>query len=415
MPSRPILSGQFSVLFHAFRWCLIAAPVSFVIGSACALFLWSLDYVTQTRFAHPWLIFLLPIAGFVIALVYRSIGKSAERGNNLIIDEIHEPAAGVPARMAPLVLGATLLTHLVGGSAGREGTAVQIGGSVASQYGRWLRLDRDDVRTLLMVGIAAGFGGVFGTPIAAAVFALEVLIVGNIRHDALFPCLVAGLVGNYGCAIWGIHHTHYTVAVGGLPFEWLLAGKVALAAIAFGLASLLFVQLTHALHRAWERFVPRELLRPILGGLILIALCAALRTSDYLGIGVTPPPGGHVSIVTSFLPGGATPWSWWWKLLFTAITLSCGFKGGEVTPLFFIGAALGNTLAWMMHAPVDLFAALGFVAVFAGATKTPLACTLMGIELFGSGQSIYLAIACVVAWLFSGSAGIYKAQRALKE
>ena len=412
MPSRWDVREHLSLARYAVRWCAIAAPVSFLVGSACALFLWSLDVATRTRESHPWLLFFLPAAGVAIAWTYRAVGRSAERGNNLILDEINEPRAGVPARTAPLVLVATVVTHLFGGSAGREGTAVQIGGSVASQFGRWLRLDAGDVRTLLMVGVAAGFGGVFGTPLAAAVFALEVLVVGRISHDALFPCLVAGLVGDFGCQVWGIHHTRYHVAVGAIPFEWLTAGKVALASIAFGLASVLFAELTHGLHRAWKRAIAVEWLRPVAGGAIVIALTYALGTRDFLGLGVTSPDANGVSIVSSFAPGGAHALSWWWKILFTAVTLSSGFKGGEVTPLFFVGAALGNVIGGALGAPVDLFAAIGFVAVFAGATNTPLACTLMGIELFGSGHSAYLAIGCFVAFLFSGRSTIYPSQRA---
>jgi H+/Cl- antiporter ClcA len=202
--------------------------------------------------------------------------------------------------------------------------------------------------------------------------------------------------------------------------NWLLLIKVAIAAVAFGLASVVFAELTHGLQRIFKALVPRSMLRPVIGGIIVIAL-ALLVGPDYLGLGVSPDPHhlSQVSIITSFEPGGATPLSWWWKILFTAITLSSGFKGGEVTPLFFVGAALGNALATLMHAPVDLFAALGFVAVFAGATNTPLACTIMGIELFTAGQAdllhsgliVYLATACFLAYLLSGHTGIYTSQR----
>ncbi|MCX5659379.1 MAG: voltage-gated chloride channel family protein [Planctomycetota bacterium] len=410
MPFHWDIRGHLALARHVLRWTLLAAPVAAAIGSACALFLWLLDLATRTREDRPWLLFLLPLAGVLIVLMYRAFGKSSERGNNLIMDEIHEPGAGVPAAMAPLVLVGTIVTHLFGGSAGREGTAVQIGGSFAGQFGRWLRLDAAEVRTLLLVGIAAGFAGVFGTPLAAAVFAMEVITIGQIRYEAVLPCLIAGIVGDWACQAWGIHHTPYHVAVGAVAFEWWTAGKVALAAAAFGLASLLFAEFTHGLHHVWRRLVPWELLRPVVGGAVVIGLVFLLGTRDYIGLGVTSPTGG-VSIVSSFQPGGAHALSWWWKILFTAVTLSCGFKGGEVTPLFFVGAALGNTLAGLLGAPVDLFAALGFVAVFAGATNTPLACTILGIELFGSGHVVYLAIACFLAYLCSGHTGIYLSQR----
>jgi H+/Cl- antiporter ClcA len=189
--------------------------------------------------------------------------------------------------------------------------------------------------------------------------------------------------------------------------------KVALCGVLFGLVSLLFARLTHELNHLFRRAIPYAAVRPVVGGLIIIALVWMLDTRTYLGLGVHTIPGdAHgVSILTAFQDGGATPWSWWWKLLFTAVTLSCGFKGGEVTPLFFIGATLGNALAVVLGAPVDLLAALGFVAVFAGATNTPIACTVMGLELFGATHAVYLATACSLAYLFSGRQGIYTAQR----
>jgi H+/Cl- antiporter ClcA/PII-like signaling protein len=419
---------------YVLKWLLIAAPVGAIIGSAVALFLWALDQVTQLRWASdtsfglPWLLFLLPVAGIGIGLMYHLVGKSVEGGNNLIMEQIHEPGGGVPSRMAPLVLIGTIITHLFGGSAGREGTAVQMGGSIASTVGRWLGFNQIDTRTLLMSGVAGGFGAVFGTPLTGAFFAVEVLAIGLVDFQSIVPCLIASIVGDRVTTGWGIRHTHYLIgAFGGVnltseatQLSWLLLGKVAVAAVAFGLASVIFAELTHGLQRVFKRAVSWTMFRPALGGAIVIAL-AWLIGPDYLGIGVKADPHypNQISILSSFHAGGATYWSWWWKILFTAVTLSSGFKGGEVTPLFFVGAALGNTMARLLHAPVDLFAGLGFVAVFAGATNTPLACTIMGIELFAADQSqlihsglvIYLATACFLAYLLSGHSGIYLSQR----
>jgi H+/Cl- antiporter ClcA len=411
MPFRWDYKEHASLAWYVLRWVVIAAPVAGLIGSACALFLTALDRATRLRWEHPWLLFLLPAAGVAIVLAYRWFGRDADRGNNLIMDEIHSPGAGVPARLAPLILVATVVTHLFGGSAGREGTAVQIGGSVAGSIGKHLGFGREDVRKLLMVGISAGFAGVFGTPLAATVFAMEVLTIGRMNYEAVFPCLVAALVGDAACKAWGVHHTEYHIALSLPAFRWAVAGKVGLAAVAFGLASVLFAELTHGLGTMWKRVISVAWARPVVGGLVVIGLTYALGTRDYLGLGVTSQDPGGVSIVSSFSAGGATWWSWWWKILFTAVTLSCGFKGGEVTPLFFVGATLGNALSRVLGLPVDLCAGLGFVAVFAGATNTPLACTLMGVELFGSGHLAYLAIACFVAYLFSGHSGVYLSQR----
>lgn len=414
MPFRVNLREQTAALRYVVLWVLLAAPIAAVIGSASALFLWLLEFATHTRWSEPRLLYLLPVAGIGIALLYQWLGQPAERGNDLIMDEIHEPGGGVPARMAPLILISTVITHLFGGSAGREGTAIQMGGSIASALTRWLGLSERDKRTLLMTGVAAGFGSVFGTPFAGAIFAIEVLAIGKISHESLIPCLLASIVGDWSCAAWGIHHTDYHEVMVTLPAaDWLLLGKVAIAATAFGLVSLLFAELTHALKRVFLRAISWPVLRPAVGGLIVIALVHLLGSRDYLGLGVESPPGERrgVSILSSFELGGADAFSWWWKLLFTAVTLSSGFKGGEVTPLFFVGASLGNALAVLLGAPVDLFAALGFVAVFAGATNTPIACTVMGIELFGADHTLYLAVACCLAYLFSGHSGIYLSQR----
>jgi len=397
-------------------WTLLVVPVGLLSGSASAFFLWSLDRVTEIHWANPWLLFLLPLAGVVVGWTYHRIGKSAEGGNNLILDQIHEPGGGVPTRMAPLILVSTLVTHLFGGSAGREGTAVQMGGSLASAYGRLCRFGEQNMRVLLMAGIAAGFGSVFGTPLTGAIFAMEVLVIGRVHYDALIPVLVASVVGDLTCSAWGIHHSVYHIGIADVAgahasFDPVLMGKVVIAAVAFGLASQLFAELTHGLQQAFKRVAPAAPWRAALGGLLIIGLVYAVGTRDFLGLGVRPHDPSAVTILSAFTEGGAHPWSWWWKLLFTAVTLSAGFKGGEVTPLFFIGAALGNTLAGLFGAPVDLFAGLGFIAVFAGATNTPLACTMMGIELFGAHYTVYFAVACFVAYYVSGHSGIYPAQR----
>lgn len=406
---------------YALKWFCLAVPVAAAVGSACAFFLWSLEHATQARLELPWLLFLLPLAGAGISALYDRFGRTAEAGNNLLMDAIHGHASGdsavvVPGRMAPLILISTVATHLFGGSAGREGTAVQMGGALAASLGRRLELSHADMRTLLMVGIAAGFGGVFGTPLTGAVFAMEVLAVGRMSYDALIPCLLAAIVGDWACGAWGIHHAHYAISAAALPsdgssFNWILAAKVALSAVAFGLVSVLFAELTHTIHHTVKQTIQRPLLRPVIGGALVIALVYLLGTRDYLGLGVSSADPNSVTILSSFSPGGAGAWSWWWKLLFTAVTLGTGFKGGEVTPLFFIGAALGNVLGRLLNAPVDLFAGLGFVGVFAGATNTPLACTLMGIELFGSQYTIYFALACFLSYLCSGHSGIYLSQR----
>lgn len=409
---------QLTIAYQLIRWTVIIIPVSVIVGSLVALFLWLLEEVTVIRQEHDWLLYLLPLAGVLIYFLYKKLGGKAEAGNNLIMDEIHQPGGGVPARMAPLVLVTTIVTHLFGGSAGREGTAVQIGGSMANMLARWMRLSAADVRIILMAGIAAGFGAVFGTPLTGAVFALEVLAIGLIRYEALIPCLIAAVFADIVCSAWGIHHTHYQILFNErniffhfVHFDFLLLAKVIAGGVAFGLASYFFSICMHNIKANAKKWIRPAWLIPVVGGIIIIGACQLLGTRDYIGLGVTSPDPGGVSIVSAFSNTDISPWSWLWKLLLTAVTLGMGFKGGEVTPLFFIGATLGHTLAVLLGAPVDLFAGLGFIAVFAGATNTPIACTLMGVELFGTSHVLYFAVACFTAYYFSGHAGIYSAQR----
>ncbi|HTH83076.1 MAG TPA: voltage-gated chloride channel family protein [Mucilaginibacter sp.] len=412
-------STHFNTLKHLIRWTTITVPVAVAIGSMVALFLWLLNWAIHFRFAHPQLLYLLPIVGIGIYFTYKYWGGSSAKGNNLIMDEIHTPGGGVPKRMAPLVLAATVVTHLFGGSAGREGTAVQIGGSLAQLFGKWFNLNPADTKVILTAGIAAGFGAVFGTPLTGAIFAMEVLTLGRIQYTALIPCLVAGIVGDITVSLWHIHHTAYHIDVistipnlfgGYFPFDVLLLAKVIIASIGFGLASLLFAETVHGVKNVFDKYIGIKWLIPALGGLIIIGLTFINGKPDYLSLGVDAEHVGAVTIPSAFHAGGADTWSWLWKTIYTTITLGTGFKGGEVTPLFYIGATLGNTLSALLNAPVSLFAALGFIAVFSGATNTPLACTIMGVELFGGEYALFFAVACFTAYFFSGNSGIYTSQ-----
>ncbi|WFU00748.1 voltage-gated chloride channel family protein [Rhizobium sp. CB3171] len=408
---------RFQQLRSIFKWIILVVPMAAVVGSLCALFLWSLDRATAARFDHPWLIFLMPVAGFLMVLVYQRFGRGSEGGNNLIVEQIHEPGGGVPLRMAPFILVSTVLTHLVGGSAGREGTAVQLGGSIASAFAKLFRLSHAEVRILLMAGIAAGFGAVFGTPIAGAVFALEVLTIGRMQYEALIPSLMAAIAADWTCHAWGIEHVQYHIVyLAGTPastfhLDTLLLGKVGIAGVLFGLMARCFSELSHGMSAAFKSICAYAPLRPVIASAILIGLVYVLGTREYLGLGVWSPNANDATILGFFDPARIDYWSWFWKAVFTIVTLSSGFKGGEVTPLFFIGAALGNAVAAVLGAPIDLFAALGFIAVFAGATNTPLACMIMGIELFGATHTVYFAVACFLAYICSGHTSIYLSQR----
>jgi H+/Cl- antiporter ClcA len=419
MPKNKYAFEQLYIARHLLYWTLLIIPVAIVVGLLVALFLWLLELATRTRWDNLWLILCLPFAGIVIYFLYKTTGKNSDAGNNLVMDEIHKPGGGVPTRMTPLILFTTVITHLFGGSAGREGTAVQMGGSISSLFSKWYNLKTEDKRILLMCGMAAGFGAVFGTPITGAIFALEVLTIGRIKYDALIPCLIASIIADITCTATGITHTHYAITFSGtgdfllsfISFDFLLLFKVIIAGAAFGIVGFVFAELVHIIKNRSDQFISVKWLIPALGGILVIGISYLIGTFDYLGLGVTNPNGNGVSIVSAFSPGGATHYSWILKLILTAITLGMGFKGGEVTPLFFIGATLGNSIAVLSGAPVDLMAGLGFIAVFAAATNTPIACTLMGVELFGSQNIIYYAVACFTAYYFSGHSGIYSSQR----
>lgn len=387
------------------RWLLLGSLVGVAAGSASALFLWSLGRVTGLREASPWLIFFLPLAGLLVGWVYSRFGQSVAGGNNVILEELHVNRGRVPLRMAPFVLGGTLMTHLFGGSAGREGTAVQMGGSLADGIARALALSPEERRVLLTSGVAGGFGSCFGTPLAGTVFGLEVTQVGGIKYHSLVAALAASFVGDMVTQAWGIPHMQFPT-VSGPALTPLLIGKVVLIGLASGLVSRLFAELVHGLKALFRRAIPAAPLRPLAGGVIVAALILGFSAYEYAGLGAP-------MILLSFSPGAIPTFAWLWKLLLTAITLGAGFQGGEVTPLFFIGATLGATLGPVLGLPVELAAAAGLVAVFAGAANTPLACIIMGVELFGGGSLAYLGIACSVAYVTSGHGGIYSAQRVL--
>lgn len=393
---------QVELLPYLGKWLVIASVVAALAGSASAFFLVSLDRATEWREAHRWIIWFLPLAGLGVGLIYHLLGKQVDGGNNLIIDEIHDPKKVVPLRMAPLVLGGTVVSHLFGASVGREGTAVQMSGALADQLTHLFRLEHEDRRIVLMTGISAGFAAVFGTPLAGAVFGLEVLAIGRMRYDALFPCVVAAIVADRTCLAFGVHHTHYIIPEVVPIGAWSVLAVV-IAGIVFGLVGALFATAAHKLGNLVKRRIHYAPLRPFVGGVVIAIAVWALDAYNYIGLGIP-------DIVRSFQEP-MKPWDFLGKLVFTVTSLGTGFKGGEVTPLFYIGATLGNALAPLLHLPFPMLAGIGFVAVFAGAANTPIATTLMAMELFGSEIGPLAAIGCITAYLFSGHTGIYHAQR----
>ena len=399
----PPLSRRRDRLLALGQWTLLGAAVGILCGAASALFLWLLERATRLRTGHETIVFTLPVAGLAIGWLYERFGRPIKGGNNLVIDTIHDDGPEIPLRMAPMVLAGTVLTHVFGGSAGREGTAVQMGASLTDWLSHRLRLGRHVRRKLLAAGVAGGFGSVFGTPIAVAIFGLEFVVLGHVEYEALVPALVASLVGDFTTRALGIHHTDYPVAPH-VGLDPLLFGKWIVFAVAVAAATFTFIELVHFIRRQGEQRVPRLPVRMFLGGLAVVGLWRLCGTSDYLGLGV---PTIVRAFVDPTLPLGAFAW----KLVFTAVTLGAGYLGGEVTPLFFVGAALGNALGRALGIPLGLAAGAGMAATFAAASNTPLALSIMAMELLGGGAFPHVVIVCAFAYVLSGHRSIYGAQR----
>jgi H+/Cl- antiporter ClcA len=388
------------------QWTGLGALVGVAAGVASAAFLLLLGRATAFREGHEQMVYALPVAGLVIGALYERWGTSIAGGNNLIIDTIHENTAQIPIRMAPMVLVGTVLTHLFGGSAGREGTAVQMGGSLADGIAHRFRVGPETRRQLLAAGIAGGFGSVFGTPIAGTIFGLEVVCLGRIEYDALAPALVASLVGDYVTRHLGVVHTAYPAAHP-VDLTPLVLLKLALIGVGMALAAMAFVESTHRLKHLLTAHVPRLAFRMFLGGSAVVGMWKLLGTSDYLGLGVP-------IIVRAFSDPDLPAYAFAAKILFTSVTLASGFLGGEVTPLFFVGATLGSVMARLLGLPLELGAGVGMAALFGAASNTPIALSIMAVELLGASIFPHVVIVSVIAYLLSGHRGIYPSQRILR-
>lgn len=384
-----------------FKWLVLSILVGVLAGIAAAVFLILLAMATDFRVAHPVLVWLLPLAGLAIGLVSHRYGKSVESGTGLILEEIHNPKDVLPFRMAPFVLFGTVMTHLFGGSAGREGTAVQMGASLADQLPRFFKIEKEERRILLVAGAGAGFSAAIGAPFAGTLFGLEVMQIGKLRLFALFECLVASFVAFFTCRALGAPHTLYPQVV---PASYGAVSFLAVAAagVLFGLAARGFMALTHAVERVQKKFFPFAPWRPFAAGILLVALYHAEGSFRYAGLGLPV-------IVESF----STLSSWLdplWKSVFTALTIGSGFKGGEFIPLVFIGSTLGSFLSSWLPVAMPLLAALGFAAVFGAAANTPIACAVMCMEIFGWKVAPFALLACWVAYFFTGHRGVYRNQ-----
>lgn len=409
---KPFLKKSETILLASYfaKWTALCLVIGLAVGTAGAGFLISLNWMSETRQINSWLVYLLPLGGFIVGLIYHYFGKRSEKGNNLIIEEINHPKKRIPFLMGPLVVLGTLVTHLFGGSAGREGTAVQLGASLSDQLSYLFKLKDRDRKVVIICGVSAGFAAVFSTPIAGAIFALEVFLIGSLRYRALLPSLLSAVLAKHVTDLWlhyfDVAHAHYHIASEIIPEMNVVNLLLSIVAgICFGLAARSFSLLTQFIGTIYTKTLKYKPLRPLVGGLIVAALILGFRLFDFAGLGIP--------FIQDTFHHQRNWYDFMIKLVLTALTLGAGYKGGEVTPLFFIGAALGSALFLIIPQdtlPMALLAGMGFVAVFAGAANTPIASAIMGIELFGATGGVYFAIACVVSYICSGKTGIYGSQ-----
>ena len=390
--------GQYAVTL--LKWMVLGGVIGLVGGIIGSLFHIGVDTATQVRLAHPWVLYLMPVGGFAIVGLYR-LTKTEGKGTNDIIASVHF-GEQVPGLLVPVIFVSTVITHLCGGSAGREGAALQIGGGIGYQAGRLLRLGEKDLPLATLCGMSGVFAALFGTPLTATVFALEVISVGVLYYAGLVPCLTAALTGYLVSVLMGVPPTRFIVTVPGLEVRTMLL--VMVLALLCAVVSILFCRGLHGVEHLLKRTMKNPYLRVAVGAAVLIGL-TLLTNGDYNGAGM--------EVIGRAIAGQADPWAWVWKLLFTAITIGCGFKGGEVVPSFFVGAAFGCVAAGWLGLPAGFGAAMGLVSVFCGAVNCPLASIILSVELFGSGDLLYFAMACSISYLISGYCGLYSSQTIL--
>ncbi len=384
------------------KWLLISTGVGLIVGTVSSLFGHLLALANDIRGRYPLIVLALPAAGLLIVFLYRFFKDADDKGTNMVIASIHS-STDIPFRMMPLIFVTTIITHLFGGSAGREGAALQIGGSIANKLGKIIKLSDEDRHIIVMCGMSAGFSALFGTPMAAAIFSLEVVRVGIMNYAALVPCVTAAMIGHFAAVFFQMPSEAFLVS--GIPSMTFLGFfKVALLAALVGVVSVLFCVILHSTEHVYEKYIKNQYLRIFIAGCIIILLSALLRTDFYLGSGM-----GIIEHI--FHAGEIGFFTFLLKMIFTALTLGAGFKGGEIVPSFCIGAAFGCVMAGVFGLPTDLAAACGMVGLFCGVTNSPLTSLLISFELFGFEGMPYYLTTIAVSYMFSGYFGLYRAQK----
>ena len=383
------------------RSVVLACVIGVIAGISSASFIASLNWATDSRQNHAWLLWLLPIAGLIVGASYHYLGNGLERGSNLVIEQLHEHSEWIPVRLPLLVFAGSVITHVFGGSAGREGAALQITAGLIDPVIKRFSVLHQHRSTLLIAVVAGGFGSVFGVPIAGAIFALEVQRIGRVRYDALIPALAASIIGDATARALGVERTLYP-QLGNYEWTWSLGLRLVVLGIACGIVATLFSRITHFVRDILSRTISWYPLRPMIGGAIVALAALLFHWRHYLGLSIP---------LAVDAMNGSNAANWIPKLLLTAVTLGSGFVGGEVIPLFVIGSLLGAGVGDLIGLDLALGATAGSVAVLGAAANVPLACTIMAVELFGGSSVAAFALTCVVAYSVSSHSGIYHAQK----
>lgn len=383
------------------RWVLLAGALGVILGLIGGLFGRCITEVTGFRNTHPWMLYLLPAAGLVIVAMYRL--DPSRSGTNRVLEGI-SGGKYVPLRMAPLIISSTILTHAFGGSAGREGAALQLGGSIGGTMGKWIKMDEYDQKLMIMCGMSAAFSALFGTPLTAAVFSMEVVSVGIMQYAALVPCSIAALTAREIAVLIGAHGEHFSIPSGiSMDLKNILLVMI-LALFCAGI-SILFCFILHRSEHFYQKLVPNEWIRVVSGALFIILLAKLLHTTDYLGAGM--------NIIEKAIDGEVVPTAFLLKIIFTAVTLGCGFKGGEIVPTLFVGATFGCIFGQITGFDPSLAAACGMVSVFCGVTNCPISSLFLSFELFGFDCMPFFLLAISIGYLESGYYGLYHSQKIL--
>ncbi|MGM9953434.1 MAG: chloride channel protein [Intestinibaculum porci] len=386
-------------IIEGFRWLAISLVVGVVCGVVGSLFAQSVTYVTNLRMAHPWLLYFLPIAGIVTVFIYHSF-KVSGKGTNDIIDAARE-GEKLPFLLIPAIFIGTVLTHLCGGSAGREGAALQIGGDLANGVGRLFKLNKRQMGIITRIGMAAFFSALFGTPVAAAAFGTMMINVGSISYMVIFPGLIASILACDLSLRLGATAVRFPLHIP--AFHSLMSVRVIILSLACAIISVFFIKMLYLGRYLYGRYIKNHYIRIIVGGCLIIALTTLLKTTDYNGAGM--------NVIAEAMKGHVHPAAFFWKILFTSITLEAGYKGGEVVPSFFIGATFGCLMGKLLGIPAGFGAALGMVGVFGAATNSFLAPVFLAVEVFGGDGILYFALCCIICYIFSGYSGLYSSQR----